>query len=126
MRQLLYHRDFFHARICAYCFFAVYTFVLFFLDPFSYECSDANPCLGCGFRAGVMLLLQGRAVEGLESNVFVGPAMMAVPLALLDVFVGRRLILWFSSVSFPLAGADALTERRESVVVKCSQGSLHC
>lgn len=93
MRHLLYHRDFFHARICIYCFFVAYAFVLFFLDPFSYECSDANPCLGCGFRTGVMLLLQGRVVEGLESNIFVMPAMMAALLALLDIFAGRRLIL---------------------------------
>ena len=90
MWRLLYHRDFFHARICVYCFFVAYAFALFFLDPFSYECSDANPCLGCGFRTGVMLLLQGRVAEGLESNVFVAPAMLAAVLALCDVLMGAR------------------------------------
>lgn len=86
--ELLYRRDFFQARSVAYALITVYAAVMMFADPFSYACSPTNPCIGCGFRAGVWLLLSGNIAEGLSSNIFVGPAVAFLVLAIIDLFVG--------------------------------------
>ena len=64
---------------------------MMFADPFSYACSPANPCIGCGFRTGVWLLLSGNIAEGLSSNIFVGPAVAFLFLALNDLIIGAFL-----------------------------------
>lgn len=83
--RLLYSRGFFRARVDAYALVAVYSVVMMYFDPFEYACSDANPCLGCGFRAGVRLLLAGNIAEGLASNPLIAPAIVVAFLAVLDL-----------------------------------------
>ena len=88
MLRLLYSRDFLRARIDAYAVVAAYAAVMMLADPFEYTCSDANPCLGCGFRTGVWLLLGGHVREGLASNPLVAPAAVAALVAAIDLLVG--------------------------------------
>ena len=88
MLRLLYSRDFLRARIDAYVVVAVYAAVMMLADPFEYVCSAANPCLGCGFRTGVWLLLGGHVREGLASNPLVAPAAVAALVAAIDLLVG--------------------------------------
>lgn len=87
MLHLLYSRDFFRARIDVYALIAAYSVVMMYFDPFEYVCSDANPCLGCGFRAGVRLLLDGNIAEGLVSNPLIAPAIVVAFLAVLDLLL---------------------------------------
>ena len=88
MLCLLYSRDFLRARIDAYVVVAAYAAVMMLDDPFEYVCSAANPCLGCGFRMGVWLLLGGHVQEGLASNPLVAPAAVATLVAAIDLLVG--------------------------------------
>ena len=88
MLRLLYSRDFLRARIDAYAVVAAYAAVMMLADPFEYACSAANPCLGCGFRTGVWLLLGGHVQEGLASNPLVAPAAVAALVAAIDFLVG--------------------------------------
>jgi hypothetical protein len=86
--RVLYNRDFFRARITAYAVITVYVILLMFFDPFEYACSDANPCLGCGFRTGIWLLLEGHIQEGLSSNSLVAPAAVAALVTVIDLLIG--------------------------------------
>lgn len=89
--MLLYKRVFFRARVEVYAVIAGYIALMMLADPFSYRCSSADPCIGCGFRAGVRLLLSGNIAEGISSNMFVGPMMVFAGLMLLDLLVGFSL-----------------------------------
>ena len=86
--RFLYSRDFLRARIDAYVVVTVHAAVMMLADPFEYACSAANPCLGCGFRTGVWLLLGGHVQEGLASNPLVAPAAVAALVAAIDLLVG--------------------------------------
>ena len=88
MLRFLYSRDFFRARVDAYAVVAAYAAGMMLADPFEYACSAANPCLGCGFRTGVWLLLRGHVQEGLASNPLVAPAAVAALVAAIDLLVG--------------------------------------
>lgn len=86
--RVIYSRDFFHARASAYAIIAAYFTVMMFFDPLEYACSEVNPCLGCGFRTGIWLLLGGYVAEGFASNPLVAPAVAAALLAILDLLLG--------------------------------------
>ena len=93
--RLLYSRDFFRARVDAYALVAAYSVVMMYFDPFEYTCSDANPCLGCGFRAGIQLLLDGHLAEGLARNPLIAPVIAVAFLAVLDLLVAA--VHWAAS-----------------------------
>lgn len=88
MLRVIYGHDFFHARASAYAIIAAYSIVMMLFDPLEYACSEVNPCLGCGFRTGIWLLLGGHVAEGFASNPLVVPAVAAVLLAILDLLLG--------------------------------------
>ena len=70
--KTLRNPDFVKARLIAYAVVAAYALVMLLFDPFDYSCGPENPCPGCGFRAGLWLVLTGRISEGLQANFFVG------------------------------------------------------
>ena len=88
MRKIIYNRDFFHARATTYAIVAAYIAFMMLFDPLEYACSEANPCLGCGFRTGIWLILAGNITEGFASNPLVAPALIAFTLACLDLLIG--------------------------------------
>jgi hypothetical protein len=86
--EIIYNRDFFHARATTYAVVAAYIAFIMLFDPFEYACSEDNPCPGCGFRTGIWLILAGNITKGFASNPLVAPALIAFALACLDLLVG--------------------------------------
>ena len=90
--KTLRNPDFVKARLIVYAVVAAYALVMLLFDPFDYSCGPENPCPGCGFRAGLWLVLTGRISEGLQANFFVGPFLV---FAALSIFVARSCFFVF-------------------------------
>lgn len=69
-------------------------FMFMMVAPVHYACSTSGePCLGCGFRTAVRLLLQGDIAGSVISNQLIIPAVVFTCFALIDtlaIFRDRR------------------------------------
>jgi hypothetical protein len=88
MRRLaahIYGREFSDARLVAYVV-AYGMLALSFILPIHYACAEGSPCLGCGFREGLSLLVSFDLSAAFAASPLVLPALTVTALALADVF----------------------------------------